>query len=195
MQKNCRENLVKKPSHSHLFLVYAVMTALTAVLLGLAFILEPERLLREITQSIVSITEVLPIVAFSIFTAAVVTAGISPQFIQKWTGNRRRIHRLLIAAAAGTLIPCEPLLGLPLILGIARSGADLGFIITLLTSSKLFSFMRLPDYFTFLDYRLAVVFLACTVVMPILSGMIAAFFNECKKTKQILAINQKEYGL
>ncbi|SMC95785.1 hypothetical protein [Sporomusa malonica] len=162
--------------NNRLMLVYCVMAALTAVLLGAAFVVAPDRIVMEINKSYSAILEVLPVVAVSILAATAITALISPQFIAKWAGDNSRITGVLIASAAGALIPCEPMLGLPMILGIARGGAGIGFIVALLTSSKLFSFMRIPDYFAFLNFQLAMVFLACTLAMPFLSGLLARFY-------------------
>ena len=164
--------------NNRLMLVYGVMVALTAVLLGAAFVVAPDRITMEINKSYSAIWEALPVVAVSIFAATTITALISPQFIAKWAGDNSRVTGVLIATVAGVLIPCEPMMGLPMILGIARGGAGIGFIVALLTSSKLFSLMRIPDYFAFLDFKLATVFLACTLAMPFLSGLLASFAAE-----------------
>ena len=170
-------NQGKNLKNNRLILIYSVMAALTAVLLGTAFVVAPKQIVLEINKSYSNMLEILPVVVISILAATVITALISPQFIVKWAGDNSRVTGVLIATAAGVLIPCEPMLGLPMILGIARSGAGIGFIVALLTSSKLFSFMRIPDYFAFLDFKLAMVFLICTLAMPILSGLLASFYS------------------
>lgn len=164
--------------NNRLMLVYGVMVALTAFLLVAAFVVAPNRIALEINKSYSAILAVLPMVTVSILAATTITALISPQFIAKWAGDNSRVTGVIIATVAGVLIPCEPMLGLPMILGIARGGAGIGFIVALLTSSKLFSLMRIPDYFAFLDFKLAMVFLACTLAMPFLSGLLASFFAE-----------------
>lgn len=166
------ENISKNNRLMH---VYLVMALLTTALLGAAFILAPEKIALEINKSVFTLMEALPAVAISILATAIITALISPHFITKWAGDNSGITGILIAAGAGALIPCEPALGLPMILGIARSGAGIGFIVALLTSSKLLSFMRIPDYFTFLNLHLASVFLYSIIVMPFLSGLLANF--------------------
>ncbi len=159
--------------HNRLKLVYGVMAALTAILLVAAFAAAPERLMPEINKSYMVIFEALPVVAVSILVATVITAFFSPHFIARWAGESSGLIGIFIATGAGTLVSCEPMLGLPMILGIARRGASFGFVVALLTSSKLFSFMRIPDYFVFLNFKLAIFFLCSTLVMPVLSGVLA----------------------
>ncbi|MBP2656637.1 MAG: permease [Firmicutes bacterium] len=157
--------------NNQLMLVYGVMAALTAALVGAAFAIAPERIVLEINKSYFAMVEVLPAAMVSIVVATTITALIPAKLIAKWADDR--VRGVLIATAAGMLIPCEPMLGLPVILGLVRGGAGIGFIVALLTSSKLFSLMRIPDYFAFLDFKLAAVFLACALAMPFMSGLLA----------------------
>lgn len=161
--------------HNSLMLIYIVMGLLTAILAGTAYVIAPERFIPEIDKSSMFIFEALPVVVISIFAATVLAAFLSPQFIARWAGAESGVKGIFFATGAGTLISCEPVMGLPLVLGIARGGAGIGFIVALLTSSKLFSFMRIPDYFVFLDLKLAVFFLCSTLAMPFLAGVLANF--------------------
>ncbi|MCE5284669.1 MAG: hypothetical protein LLG02_02300 [Pelosinus sp.] len=170
-----RANAGNNSNNNRLMLVYLVMAIPTIVLMGVAYVLAPEKIALEINKSAFTLMEALPAVAISILVTAVITALIAPQLITKWAGNNSGITGVLIAAGAGALIPCDPALGLPMIWGIARSGAGIGFIVALLTSSKLFSFMRIPDYFTFLNLELATFFLCSNIIMPFLSGLLANF--------------------
>lgn len=163
----------------NLLFVYLFMALLTAALLGAAFVLSPEKLSLEIGKSAATLLEALPVVVIGILTAGIITAFLPKGFIHKWAGSSSGTAGILLAAGAGAFIPCEPALGLPVVLGIARSGASVSFIVTLLTSSKLFSFMRIPDYFTFLNLELAILFLSSTIAMPLLSGLLTNFLAKC----------------
>jgi uncharacterized membrane protein YraQ (UPF0718 family) len=114
-----------------------------------------------------------PMIILGVLMAGAISALLPHELIQSWIGPGSGWRGLLVACAAGILIPGEPVLALPFLAGLERSGAAIGVIVALLCSWTLLGLSRLPVELGVLGPRLTLVRMAAALPVPVLAGALA----------------------
>jgi uncharacterized membrane protein YraQ (UPF0718 family) len=97
---------------------------------------------------------------------------VSEELIRRWLGAETGWKGILLACAAGALIPGGPYVYYPIAAGLLRSGAGLGVLSAFITAKNLWSITRLPFEFGLLGPSLTLTRYAITFIMPPLMGLL-----------------------
>lgn len=101
-----------------------------------------EAVARIIEHDLELVVDVAPKVAAGCLIAAFITRLVPRAVVARWVGEGSGIAGLMIAYAAGLLVPGGPFTAYPLALGFLVAGADLGAIIAFITSWLLLGLSR-----------------------------------------------------
>ena len=83
---------------------------------------------------------------------------------------------ILIASAAGTLTPGGPVVTVPILAGLLRSGSSVGVAVAYLTGWGAWSLARLPLEIAILGWKFTVIRVLSVCLLPPLAGLIAQTF-------------------
>lgn len=105
--------------------------------------------------------------------AGLAQALVKEETVTRWLGRKASWRGLLLASAAGALIPGGPYVYYPLAAFLLTSGASVGVTVAFVTAKNLWSLSRLPLELALLGQELTLVRFALTLVAPPLMGFVA----------------------
>jgi len=118
--------------------------------------------------------QVAPIIAGAVLLGGFAQALLPHALVRRWLGERSGFLGLLLASAAGVLVPGGPITSFPLVVALVTAGADIGVTISFITSWALLGINRIVVWeLPFMGAHFVFVRLAATLVLPLLAGMIA----------------------
>ena len=114
------------------------------------------------------------LIPMALLTAAFLAEIMPARLISSGIGEETGFLGILIATAAGTLMPGGPSLTFPAAVFFLKSGAGTPQIIAFLTSWSVFALHRMLGYeIPLMGWRFAALRLASAAVLPIVAGLIA----------------------
>lgn len=116
----------------------------------------------------------LPVLLLSFTLAGLVQVTVPRDLISGWLGAEAGLRGVLVACAAGGLIPGPPYAIFPLAAGLYKAGAGAGSVVGFTTAWMLWSVSRLPVEIALVDPKIALVRYAVTFAVPPLAGLAAA---------------------
>ena len=100
-------------------------------------------------------------------------------FISEWLGPQSGFRGILIGSMLGTLTPGGPVVTVPILAGLMRSGSSVGVAVAYLTGWGLWSLDRLPLEIGLLGWKFTVIRIASVCLLAPIAGLIAqTFFAE-----------------
>jgi uncharacterized membrane protein YraQ (UPF0718 family) len=119
--------------------------------------------------------QMMPLLLLALVIAgmAQVLAAQQQEFISKWLGPESGLRGILIASAAGTLTPGGPVVTIPLLAGLLRSGSSIGVAVAYLTGWGAWSLARLPLEIAILGWKFTLIRVASVCLLPPIAGLIA----------------------
>lgn len=125
--------------------------------------------------------EILPLLAFAFMVAGMVQALLPEEAVSRWVGTESGLRGILVGSVAGGLTPGGPFVSLPIAAGLLRSGAGAGTMVAFLTAWSLWAVSRLPMEVAILGWRLTLIRLCSTFILPIVAGLTAqVLFGDTK---------------
>ncbi|HAJ06051.1 MAG: permease [Gammaproteobacteria bacterium] len=128
--------------------------------------------------TLVMIKQMMPLLVLALVIAgmAQVLSSQQQEFIDKWLGPESGMRGILIASAAGTLTPGGPVVTVPILAGLLRSGSSVGVAVAYLTGWGAWSLARLPLEIAILGWKFTVIRVLSVCLLPPLAGLIAQTF-------------------
>ena len=120
------------------------------------------------------VVQVAPIMLISMFMSAFVQVLVPRDKVSKWLGRESGIRGILIAIAAGAIIPGGPWVSFPLVLALAVAGADIGALVAFLAAWAVIPISRLLVWeMPFLGGDFVLIRMLATSFIPLAAGLIA----------------------
>ena len=160
----------KRPAVADVFLVALCVTSAVAC----AALRGWEGVANALTFAIALIAQIAPIMLISMLMAAYVHVLAPHERVSKWLGRESGMRGLLIATAAGAVIPGGPWISFPLVLALAVAGADIGALVAFLSAWAVIPIGRLLVWeMPFLGGEFVLVRMIVSLPIPVLAGLIA----------------------
>ncbi len=118
----------------------------------------------------------LPILAIAFLIMGLVDALMPEGFVENWLSDASGFKGLGIAWIAGVLTPGGSIIGMPLAAGLAKAGVGPAVLVTYLTSLAVLSVIRVPLEIGFYGWRLMVLRVLASIVLPFAAGLMARVF-------------------
>jgi uncharacterized membrane protein YraQ (UPF0718 family) len=115
----------------------------------------------------------LPILLLGFVIAGLVQVLVPKELISRWLGAQAGVKGVLVACAAGGLVPGSPYAVFPLVAALYRSGASLGAVVGFVSAWSLWSVSRLPVEMALIDPKAALVRYGITFFVPPVAGLLA----------------------
>jgi uncharacterized membrane protein YraQ (UPF0718 family) len=120
-----------------------------------------------------TLLRVTPMLIAAFIVAGLTQVLISKEMVEKWLSAGSGWRGILLACAAGALIPGGPYVYYPIAGSLLTSGAGLGVLISFITAKNLWSISRLPYEFALLGPSLTITRYLITLIVPPIIGLIA----------------------
>ncbi|MFO7875803.1 MAG: permease [Desulfovermiculus sp.] len=134
---------------------------------------------------------VFPLLLAAFAVAGLISVLISHNTIQRWLGQGSGLKGILLAAAAGALVPGGPYVYFPLAATFLCAGAEIGTAIAFVTAKNLWTLTRLPMEMALLTPEITIIRYVTTFVFPIIFGLTANFLF----SQRVEAVRQGIYAL
>lgn len=123
-------------------------------------------------SGLLSMIRVIPLLVAAFLIAGLTQVLVSRDLIRRWLGAQTGWRGILLACAAGALIPGGPYVYYPIAASLLKSGAGLGVLAAFITAKNLWSITRLPLEFALLGPHLTLTRFVLTLIMPPLIGLL-----------------------
>ena len=120
--------------------------------------------------------QIAPLLIFAFIIAGMIQILIPIEMVTKWVGAESGFRGILIGTVVGGLTPGGPYVSLPIAAGLLRAGAGIGTMVAFMTGWSLWAVSRLPLEVGLMGWKFTLIRLACTLLLPILAGLIANLF-------------------
>jgi uncharacterized membrane protein YraQ (UPF0718 family) len=105
--------------------------------------------------------------------AGLVQVLIPRDLVARWLGGQAGLKGVLIACAAGGLVPGPPYAVFPVVASLYQAGASLGAVVGFVSAWALWSVSRLPVEMALIEPKAALLRYGLTFVVPPLAGLAA----------------------
>jgi uncharacterized membrane protein YraQ (UPF0718 family) len=123
-----------------------------------------------------TLLSVTPMLIAAFLVAGLTQVLISKEMVERWLSASSGWRGILLACAAGALIPGGPYVYYPIAGSLLTSGAGLGVLVSFITAKNLWSISRLPYEFALLGPTLTITRYLLTLIIPPLIGVLAEVF-------------------
>lgn len=118
-----------------------------------------------------------PKVLCGFFVAASLPILVPPETLTRWVGQGSGLRGLVVASAAGALVPGGPMMIFPLAAGFRVAGATTATIISFITAWSLYGVNRTVIWeMSFLHADFVLMRVAICLPLPVLVGLVAQRF-------------------
>jgi uncharacterized membrane protein YraQ (UPF0718 family) len=125
---------------------FLILAGLTAVVLSVALIKDPQLALRGFQSTGRLLSGVWMELVLGFILAGLLDVLIPPPVLSRWMGGDKLGQGILVGWAAGLIMPGGPYLVFPVVANLLRAGAAPGPLISLLTAKTLVSPIRMLTY-------------------------------------------------
>jgi uncharacterized protein len=151
-----------------------ILVALLLMLGAMALARRDGTFLAGMERALEQFARLVPRMVCALLAAGFVAKLIPSELIAGWLGADAGLRAILIAAAAGLIVPAGPAIAFSIAVVFARSGASVPALVAFITSWSVFAAHRVFIYeipllgASFLRLRLA-----SAAAMPLLAGLLA----------------------
>lgn len=121
------------------------------------------------------IVQTLPLLIFIFIVAGMTQVLMPKELISSWIGDESGLRGIMVGTFAGIFIPGGPMLALPLLGGLMKSGAGIGTLVAMMTSWSLISVSKVLMEVGILGWRFSFMRIVSSFMMAPLAGIIAQF--------------------
>ena len=150
-----------------------IMGILAVVLLFLGYNKGQNQHIIGVKLALNMMIEIIPLLIFAFIIAGMVQVILPRELLSKWMGAESGMRGIIIGTIAGGLSPGGPIVSLPIVAGLLRSGAGIGTMVAFLTGWSLWAVGRLPMEVGILGWKFTAIRLASTFFFPPIAGLIA----------------------
>lgn len=115
----------------------------------------------------------LPILAVAFVIMGFVDVLLPQAVVERWLSDAAGWRGIGVAWLAGVLTPAGSIIGLPLAAALLKAGVGAGVLVTYLTSMATLSLIRVPLEVGFYGWRLMVLRVVVSLVLPLVAGGLA----------------------
>lgn len=115
----------------------------------------------------------LPILAVAFVIMGFVDVLLPQAVVERWLSDAAGWRGIGVAWLAGVLTPAGSIIGLPLAAALLKAGVGAGVLVTYLTSMATLSLIRVPLEVGFYGWRLMVLRMVVSLVLPLVAGGLA----------------------
>ena len=151
----------------------AILGVITITLLIVAYFRGPDLPFAGLRAAGQILWRNLPILLLGFVMAGLVQALVPKALITQWLGAESGLKGILIACAAGGLVPGAPYAVFPLVASLYRAGAGVGAVVGFVSAWSLWSVTRLPVEIALIDPKVAIIRYVVTFVVPPVAGVLA----------------------
>ena len=126
------------------------------------------------------IVQTLPLLILVFIVAGMMQTMMPKDMIASWIGEKSGLRGIMIGSVAGVFIPGGPMLALPMLGGIMRSGAGIGTLVAMMTSWSLISISKVLMEVGILGWRFSFMRIVSSFMMAPLAGLVAQFLFKSK---------------
>jgi len=152
-----------------------LLATVAAILLAIAFWRGRDLPLAGLLAAGRTLWRNLPILLLGFVIAGLVQVLVPEELVSRWLGAQAGIKGILIACAAGGLVPGSPYAVFPMVAALYQAGAGLGVVVGFISAWALWSVSRLPVEMALIDPKAALVRYGITFVVPPIAGLLANF--------------------
>ena len=152
-----------------------LLATVAAILLAIAFWRGRDLPLAGLLAAGRTLWRNLPILLLGFVIAGLVQVLVPKELVSRWLGAQAGIKGILIACAAGGLVPGSPYAVFPIVAALYQAGAGLGVVVGFISAWALWSVSRLPVEMALIDPKAALVRYGITFVVPPIAGLLANF--------------------
>jgi uncharacterized membrane protein YraQ (UPF0718 family) len=145
-------------------------------LMGIALWHGPRTFSQGWRSAIEQCVHFIPMLLLALTLAGFVDVLLPQRLIEQWLGNTAGWRGIGLAYIAGVLTPGGGIIGLSLAATLYNAGASVSVLMTYLTALATMSLLRLPLEVGFFGWRLTLVRIAASLVLPPIAGVIAHWF-------------------
>ena len=130
---------------------------------------------RGLEVSLERFVAIIPRIAVALVTAGFVARLVPGEPIAALIGPESGWRGILVASLTGGFVPAGPIISFPLVVVLYKAGAGIPQLVAFLTAWSVFAFHRVLIYeSTLMGWRFSAVRLTSSLVLPPLSGFLAA---------------------
>ena len=169
VNRHCRTDRMKNINMGY---INMIMGAVSIILVIIAYIKYPDKLFTEAKNLASTMLMLLPVVIIGLIIASVLSELAMKNFIKDKIQSDSIIVRMIVFILGGVILHGEPVLGLPLILGVKEAGAREEDVISFITSWKMLSISRLPEMIAFINPIIIILYYAIGLITIIIQTLI-----------------------
>lgn len=126
------------------------------------------------TSGVDVVLSILPKLILGILLAGFAQVLVPRDLVARWLGERSGIRGIILASVAGTFNVGGPMTSFPMLVVLARAGADFGVLVAFLTAWSLLGLQRVIIWeISLLGGDFALLRFASCIVLPMVAGLIA----------------------
>jgi uncharacterized membrane protein YraQ (UPF0718 family) len=131
---------------------------------------------RAVQDTFQGLTRVLPVIVVALPMAGFLAELIPDQLAQRWLGEDSGLTGIVIASAAGGLIPGGPFVSFPLVLTFSKAGAGTAQMVALISGWAIYGIHRVITWeWPVLGFRFVALRVISGLALPVLAGIAAQF--------------------
>ena len=157
-----------------------VLAAVAIVLAIVAYLKDPGLPMLGVKNGVSLLWFVLPRLVPALILAGLMQVLVPQEIVGHYFGQKAGFRGLVIAEAAGVLTPGGPMVTVPLLVALAKSGAAMPSLVAYMTSWSLFGLQRIIAWEApLMGWRFVSVRVLASLTLPILAGwLVALFYSE-----------------
>lgn len=128
----------------------------------------------ELQRGLLMLVDILPQLGVGLALASLVGVLVSRERVAAWLGRKSGFKGIALAACIGAVLPGGPFASFPLLFVLAKAGADIGTLISLLVAWATIGLYRLLIWeLPLMGAEFATLRFLASVPLPILAGLLA----------------------
>jgi uncharacterized membrane protein YraQ (UPF0718 family) len=151
-------------------LILGIAAVVLAVILGVSQ--GPAAVWEGVLKGGAVLWSVIPLLIAAFLVAGLTQVLVTKEFVEQWLGAASGWKGILLACAAGALIPGGPYVYYPIAAVLLKNDAGLGVLVSFVVAKNLWSVSRLPLEVALLGIELTLIRFAITLVIPPLVGVL-----------------------
>jgi uncharacterized membrane protein YraQ (UPF0718 family) len=152
-----------------------VLWGLAAILGCLALRRGPAVARSGLTGALERIVTIIPRIVVALLMAGFVAKLMPGEPVAGLIGPESGLKGILIASVVGGFVPAGPIISFPIVVVLYKAGAGIPQLVAFLTAWSVFAFHRVMIYeSTMMGWRFSAIRLVSSLVLPPLSGLLAA---------------------
>ncbi|MFQ5828704.1 MAG: permease [Candidatus Methylomirabilia bacterium] len=157
-----------------------ILISLALILTVVAYLKDPGLPWIGARNGVSLVVFILPRLIPALILAGMLQVLIPQELVSHYFGRETGLGGILVASVAGVLTPGGPMVSVPLMVVLARSGAGIAPLVAYMTSWSLFGMQRIIAWEApLMGWRFVVVRVVPSLFFPVLAGwLVKVFYQE-----------------